>query len=276
MRWKLFAMTVGLALLSICTAGVAAAEEKPGWEFEFEPYGWLIGVFGSLTVKGHEAQSNVSSSDVYQLLEDGKAFASAGYMSARYGRWSLFADAFGGYVREGVTEQVPTQLCTLSVAATAKLKFAISDFALGYEVGRWSLPERRRPLTFGVYAGTRYQYFSAKLNASAGVAGGIQQAAHAVNSWGWADPLIGLRWEAPVLDRVSLAFRGDIGGFGASSHLIWGVVSEARYWLPWTPWSVQPWLGAGYKALAFDRRPRGGDRIDLQFRGPEAGMGFVF
>src|SRR5207245_10877667 len=35
-------------------------------------------------------------SDIYQLLEDGNAFGAAGYMSARYDRWSVFADAVGG------------------------------------------------------------------------------------------------------------------------------------------------------------------------------------
>src|SRR5262249_44043154 len=151
----------------------------------------LFGNYGSATVKGHTAQIDDTPIDSYQLLEDGHAFASAGYMSARYDRWSLFADAAGGYVREGVTERVPTQLCTWSVAADAKLKCALSASALGYEVARWSLPDRQRPLTLGVYAGTRYMYFNAKLDASAGVAGGVQRAAHAVNSWAWADPLIG-------------------------------------------------------------------------------------
>ena len=66
----------------------------------------------------------------------------------------------------------------------------------------------------------------------AGVSGGVHWSASAFQSWGWADPLIGFRWEVPVLDRLSLAFRGDIGGFGASSDLIWGIDSEVRYWLP--------------------------------------------
>jgi len=276
MSWKVLAMGVGLAMLAISTSGIVAAEEKPGWEFEFEPYGWLLGTSGSVTVKGHVAQVDDSPVDTYQLLEDGHAFAGFGYMSARYGRWSVFADAAGGYVREGVTEQFPTQLCTLSIAANAKLKFAISDFALGYEVGRWLLPARRRPLTLGLYTGTRYMYLNAKLDASAGVVGGIQRAAHAVDSWAFADPLIGVRWDVPVLDRLSLDFRGDIGGFGASSHLIWGLVGDVRYWLPWTPWSIQPWLGAGYRAIAVDRTTRKDNKVDLQVRGPLSGVGFAF
>ncbi|TMA48710.1 MAG: hypothetical protein E6J81_04905 [Deltaproteobacteria bacterium] len=142
-------------------------------------------------------------------------------MSARYDRWSVFADAVGGYAEEGVNERISTQLCTLSVAATGKLRFAMSDFSLGYQLGRWSLAGRWRPFSLGVYAGTRYMYFNVKLSARAGVVGAAQRAASASDSWAWADPLIGARWEVSVLDRLSLDFRGDIGGFGGElrSHL---------------------------------------------------------
>ena len=47
MNWKALAMAVGLA--AVWTAGVAVAEEEPGWEFEFEPYGWLFGNYGTVT-----------------------------------------------------------------------------------------------------------------------------------------------------------------------------------------------------------------------------------
>jgi len=196
-------------------------------------------------------------------------------MSARYDRWSVFADAVGGYAEEGVNERIPTQLCTLSVA-TGKLRFAMSDFALGYQLGRWSLAGRWRPFSLGVYAGTRYTYFNAKLNARAGVVGAVQQSASASNSWAWADPLIGVRWDVPVLDRLSLDFRCDIGGFGASSDLIWGLVGDVKYWLPWTPWAIQPWLAIGYRAVAFNRDFAGSNNVDMQFHGPTSGMGFVF
>ena len=79
-----------------------------------------------------------------------------------------------------------------------------------------------------------------------------------------------------MLDRLSLDFRGDIGGFGASSDLIWGLVGDVKYWLPWTPWAIQPWFAIGYRAVAFNRDFAGSNNIDLQFRGPTRGAGFVF
>jgi len=87
-------------------SGVGAADEKSKWEFEVEPYGWAPGNFGSVTVKGRTAHLAVTLSDLYGLLEDGNAFAAAGYFSVSYDRFSVFADSMGGYAEESVTETI--------------------------------------------------------------------------------------------------------------------------------------------------------------------------
>ncbi len=176
---------MSLVLLAIGASGVGAADEKSKWEFEVEPYGWAPGNFGSVTVKGRTAHIAVTLSDLYGLLEDGNAFAAAGYFSVSYDRFSIFADSMGGYAEESVTETIPTKFCTLSLRARDKIRFALADFALGYRLGEWSLPDRRRPLTLGVYAGTRYMYFGNKLNATGGVVHGKQFSANVNESFAW-------------------------------------------------------------------------------------------
>jgi hypothetical protein len=266
---------IALLLLAFGTARVAADERPSKWEFEAEPYGWLSGTYGSVTVKGHTARMAVTPSDLYGLLEDGNAFAAAGYFSVAYDRFSVFADSMGGYLEAAVNETIPTKFCTLTTRAEDKIKLAVADFALGYRLGQWSLPGRRRPLTLGVYAGARYMFFGNRLNATFAVAGGKSRSSSVFDSFAWADPMIGVRWSAPLLDSVSFDFRGDIGGFGASSQLIWGLVGTVKYWLPWTPMSIHPYLAAGYRAIDFDRSNEVGN-INQQFRGPTGGMGFVF
>src|SRR5438445_669143 len=93
------------------TASLAADAEASKWQFDVFPYGWLAGNYGTVTVKGNTAHINVTPSDLYGLLEDGKAFAGAGYFAASYDRFSLFVDSMGGYVSESVDEQIPTPLC---------------------------------------------------------------------------------------------------------------------------------------------------------------------
>jgi hypothetical protein len=270
------AWMLGLGLMLLGASAGIAADERSKWEFEFVPYVWIPGNAGTVNVKGRTAPIDVSVRDALDLATSGNAFTGAGYFSLSYDRWSAFVDAFGGFAEESTLEKIPTRFCTLCVAAKADLRPVIVDFAVGYRLGQWSLPNRRRPITLGLYAGTRFTHFGVHLTGSAGAVGGVVHGGDVSSSFNWADPLIGVRWEVPVLDRVSLDFRGDVGGFGASSQFIWNVVGDARYWLPWEPWSIQLWLGAGYRLVSFDRNFGAGNSIDLAFRGPWAGMGSVF
>jgi len=254
--------------------GAADAPAKK-WELEARLYGWISGTYGSMTVKGNTVQVESTPSDVWQLLIHGNAFAGAGYFALRYDRWSAFVDSDGGYLEETVHETIPTQLCTLTVDAKDKIKLVITDVGFGYRLGEWTLPDRERPLTFGVYAGTRYMHFGNKLNATLGVAHGIQKAATVRDVFDWADPMIGVQWTAPLFDMVSLDFRGDIGGFGVSSDLIWGLDGTVKVWVPWTPVSLHPYVALGYRVVAFDRGSSA-DNVNLQLRGPTAGIGLTF
>ena len=278
---------LGLAL-AVCILGIASRESGAGLmpdpepaagasklEFEALPYGWLSGIYGTVTAKGRTAHISASPGDVYDLLTGGNAFAAAGYFSLAYDRFEIFSDTVGGYAELHIDERIPTQFCTLAIRGRDKTKYVIGDVAFGYRLGRWSLPDRRRPLTLGVYVGSRYMYFSNQLNATGGVAGGVQNSANSFESFAWADPMIGIRFSAPLLDWFSLDFRGDIGGFDASSHLIWGLAGTGKVWMPWTPFELHPYLAAGYRVVDFDRSSSAGS-INMQFSGPTVGMGFVF
>lgn len=266
-----------VALLASIVSGVArAAEPEPSpWELDVQVYSWVTGNYGTLDVGGRRVHVDVTPSDVLNLVFDDDAFSASGYVSLAYGPWSVFADTVGGYAAVHVNEDVPTQLCTLRVRARDRMQFVIGDVGFGYRLGQWSLPERRRPLTLGVYVGARYMYFSNDLHATGQVSGGVRKQADVYDSVAWADPLIGVRWSVPLVDWASLDFRGDIGGFGASSDLVWGLASSVRIWLPWAPFSSSPYLAAGYRLAAFDRA-KGENSVDLQFRGPTMGFGFTY
>lgn len=249
--------------------------ETPKLEFEALPYGWLPGMSGSVTVKGRTASFSLSPIDIWQVVEDGNAFAASGYFALSYDRFEVFSDTFGGYGEVPIDEHIPTRFCTLAVRGRDKAKFVIGDVGFAYRLGRWTLPDRKRPLTLGVYVGSRYMYFTNQLNATGSVVGGVEKSANVFETFAWADPLIGIRFSAPLLDWLSLDFRGDIGGFGASSDLIWGISTTTKVWLPWEPFSLHPYLALGYRAINFDRS-NGVGSINLDMNGPTAGAGFVF
>jgi hypothetical protein len=270
------ALGIALILLGCGRASFAAEGEPSKWEFEFEPYGWISGTYGTIGVDGHTAHLDVTPYDLLKSVFEGDALGAAGYLSARYERWSVFADVVGGGAKVDVDETIPTPFCALSVGARDTVRFVLADFGLGYQLGQWSLPSRRLPVALGVYAGARYVHLRDDLSDGVAVIGGKRFSGNVSDTLNWADPLIGFRWSVPVLDSLSLTFRGDIGGFGASSDLDWGLVFDMRYWLSWRPLSTRPYLAAGYRVVGFDRSPSAASSVDLQMRGPLAGMGFVF
>src|SRR5262245_40725505 len=116
-----FAQVLMLVCAALCTRPVDAADEEPvGWQFEAMPYVWLPGTFGTIEVKDRTATVHTTIGDVLTLLWHGDAFTFGGYFGARYDRWNLFADAYGGFLDESAIEQIPTRFGgVLTVGAEA-------------------------------------------------------------------------------------------------------------------------------------------------------------
>lgn len=286
MRAALTAMVVLLAAAGASWSAESADETPPKeqskWAFEFALPIWLPGNFGTLKVHDRVSEVHTDVGDVVDLLTSGHAFAGEGYFDLRYDRFFTFADVLGGYVDEGVSEHVPIKrfprLGSVAIQANAKLKQVMGDFAVGYRLGSWTLPNRKRPFTLDLYAGARYYWFLARVRGSASLGlrrRTLYRATDVSHDFEWADPLVGVRWELPLLDCVSADFRADVGGFSAGSDLAWNVVGGLRYWTSMEIFSARPWIGIGYRALGFDRS-EGDNEVDLQFRGPYASAGFTF
>ena len=257
------------------------------WELEVLPYVWIPGNTGTVEVRGRTARVDVSVKDSLDLATGGNAFTGSGYFELRRDRLFTYLDGFGGYIDEHATVMRQLQslrpLTIVGVDARVKLKPAFIDVGAGYRVGEWSLPNRKRPLTLGLFAGARYYYFYSRVRAAANVnvtlprqSAAVHRAVDTSKSFDWADPVIGLRWDLPLLDCLTLEFRGDIGGFTAGSDLAWNLVSGLRYWPSTTIFSAHPWIGAGYRALGYDYVATSDSEVDLQFRGPYAGLGLRF
>lgn len=267
-------------ILLLATAPLAAAGEDgllPGWEFDVMPYAWIPGTFGTVQVDDRTAHVDVSIHDVLTIVFDGDGLAAGGYFAARHDRWSVFLDAFGGALEAKVRQDIPTALCcTVNIAATYDVRPVIVDAAVGFRLGQWALPQRTKPISLGTYAGMRFVHLGNQLQASVGVDDATRAAADVNKNFNWADPIIGVAWDVPLLDALSLDFRADIGGFHASSNLTWGIVGDFRYALPWKVFASQPWVAVGYRVVAFDHDVGDGNNADLQFRGPMTGVGFTF
>jgi hypothetical protein len=271
-------MLLAIAMPCLAAGEQPAEQQTEDWQFEVMPYAWIPGTFGTIKVKGHTAHADATMGDVLTLLWHGDAFTLGGYFLARYDPWNAFAflDAYGGFENIHVSQTIPTRFCTVMVSSTARLKPVITEFALGYELGRWSVPQRQRPISLGLYLGMRYTHLGTDLEASVGVVNGQQFNGNVSEGFNFADPMIGVRWEVPLLNRLSLEFRGDLGGLPASSKLTWGLVGDVRYWPDLSLFSAQPWLEAGYRVVAYEHEFSSNSALNLQFRGVLLGVGFAF
>lgn len=291
---------VSVLILVLAVLPAAAAEpnsDEPtlldGWTFEVDPYLWIPVVQGTLSADGRTARVDVGFDDIFDLIgDDLSLLAGMAHVEAHHGRFSGFLDFTGIKVdtdESATLEKVESTqfpgISTTAIDTKVQLKQdqIFFEFGAAYRVLTLPLPARTRPFTLEALVGGRYMYYWTSISAKAstsivGLPGGPQAVERAVSTHktiDWVDPFIGTRFGVPLTDDIELGGRGDIGGFGAGSDLAWSLVGDLRYALPWHPFDSTSWLTLGYKVLAFDYED-GGNRLDFQYRGPAAGLRFVF
>ena len=90
----------------------------------------------------------------------------------------------------------------------------------------------------------------------------------------WIDPTIVARFTYPISDKWFLQARGNIGGFGVGSDLMWQVMADVGY-RPSEKW----FFSFGYRIIDIDFEDGSGtDRFvyDMQTFGPVLKLGFSF
>jgi hypothetical protein len=90
----------------------------------------------------------------------------------------------------------------------------------------------------------------------------------------WIDPSVVMRATLPINDQWFFQARGNIGGFGVGSELMWQVMADFGY-RPSEKWFVT----FGYRIIDMDFEDGSGpDRFvyDMQTFGPVARIGFLF
>jgi hypothetical protein len=90
----------------------------------------------------------------------------------------------------------------------------------------------------------------------------------------WIDPTIGLQYNRPLGDAWRLNLRGDVGGFGVGSDLMYHLLASAR-------WQATDTVGAffGYRLISYDYEEGSGrnyQHYDLTEQGPMLGVSVSF
>ncbi|MBB4042128.1 hypothetical protein GGR34_003813 [Microvirga flocculans] len=277
----------GTTLAADLSPAPAAAVETPlaalpTWTFRFTPYGWLISLNGTQTVRGRSESVNASFLDV--LEQSDSLVALMGDAELRNGPFALFGDVVWtkiGLDRSTVRSRAlaPGVSGTVGAALSLDVEMAIVEAGAAYEVARLG------PLAFDVLAGMRYWHQSADL--SLGIAAGVQTADLAIagaraiarsGSVDWLDPLVGARIRYAVAPGQELFLRGDIGGFGAGSDFSWQAFGG--YGFDFGTYNGITFSGViGYRALSVDYAQGEGRRryeFDMLQHGPVLGISARF
>jgi hypothetical protein len=247
-------------------AAKPAAPTSDAWEFSVTPYIWATQVDSKVTVKGHNATSTTTFSDIWDNLNMAGLIHFEGIKG---GKWGFFLDGIylkirgdGDYQRARTAGLVtpPTRDLTLAMDTL------ILEFGGIYQLAKWSLEgqDPGQTATIDALGGGRYWYMSIDLDTTSRI--------NPSGNDDWVDPFVGLRAKIDLSKKLSLNVRGDIGGFGVGSHISYNGLGFFGY-------SFTPKVTAlvGYRAMYVDyERSSGRVRYKETLQGPIAGLTIVF
>ncbi|MBK5344734.1 hypothetical protein JFU48_25645 [Pseudomonas sp. TH49] len=244
--------------------------EHQNWALQVTPYIWAAGLDGHVSPfqQGPTIGVEKSFSDVMDDLNFG------GFINiwARYDRFVFSGDIM--YV-DTTDIHVIGPLPALSIPgvgvippggnidAKVDTKQFTATFMGGYRV--IDSPQ----FTLDALAGARLWHISNNVKLT-GSLGGLSESASYDESFGWVDPLVGLRAFLPLTEKLSLQGQADIGGFGVGSDFTWSALVTVNY-------VFRDSLSAslGYKVLDVDYH-HNGHVYDTRLSGPALGVTYGF
>ena len=272
-REKILVVLVIVALMLAALAPALAAEEKPAesaWEFHVAPYLWAIAMNGNVTVKGFEADVNMSFSDIWDQLN----FALMLAYEARKGNWGLWGDTIYANLQDN---NVSGPLGLTDIDPTVNVFWqGLGGF---YRLGTWDLadaPGKKRPsVTVDAYAGARYTYLDLKLDFDGAFQGRVNDVS---DNKSWVEPLVGVRTIWDLSERWTITAAGDIGGVAFGSDFAWDAFGLIGYRFNLFGENNARVL-AGYRALSQDYTDGSGRnkfKWDITMHGPILGLDIGF
>jgi opacity protein-like surface antigen len=228
------------------TAVTTAPEESP-WHFRVAPYGWVTAIEGDVGIGQLSAPVDISMSDTLDTLD----MAYMGIIEAGYGKWS-----FGVDVIYAKTSQDIDGAGFLFKSFRYEQKQWIITPVISYRV----IETDRYHMDF--FTGARITILEAELTGRFARGGEIVGS----RDKDWIDPIVGIRGQAELTDKLFFRYNGDIGGFGVNSDLIWQAFVGLGYHC-----TENVSVALGYRGLGIDYSDDGFS-LDTVTHGPVVGL----
>ena len=270
---KVLLILVIVAFILAALTPAVTAEEKPAesaWQFHVAPYLWAISMDGNVTVKGLEADLDLSFSDIWDELN----FAFMMEYEARKGNWGLWGNTI--YANLGKSNISGPRGLTNIDPTVKSLWQGLGGF---YRLGTWDLadaPGKKTPsVAVDTYFGVRYTWLELKLDFD----GIFQNRVNNVSQdKSWVEPLVGARTIWNLSERWTATLAGDVGGVAFGSDFAWDAFGLIGYRFGlFGEKNAQAF--AGYRALSQDYTDGSGrDKFqwDVTLYGPILGLAVSF
>ena len=230
----------------------AADNDNPGWGFVVAPYLLFPNMNGQTSVRGNPVDVDLDPGDIFDKLDFGAML----YLEMANRDWAITLD--GLYMNLGASGMTPltgraAEVDMKQLGITATGMWRVESFA---EIG----------------IGGRFNSIEGGLIVAPGdiVLPGLDVS----DTQSWFDPLIVLRFTAPLESSWKLGIRGDVGGFGMGSDITWQVFPFVGY-----RFSNLFEISGGYRALGMDYKTGSGTDAflyDMVIFGPQLGLVFHF
>lgn len=193
-----------VALLTVTSLITVPPASAAGWNWDLGIYLWALGMDGSMTVRGQEADVDIGFSDIFDNLD--LALSAHVEANKRDSRWGWFFDLYWadlGKEFEQVTGEFDMQMAYVELAG---------DYDLSQD--------------FQAFLGLRYTSMDLTLEFDPEIPVPPQIPTRVDGSQSWTDLMVGGRWKADLGERWRFWVRGDLAGFGisSSSDLTWNVM----------------------------------------------------
>jgi hypothetical protein len=252
------------------TPGEHVPAESQNWALQVTPYMWAAGLDGHISPfrRGPTIGVEKSFSDVLDDLNFG------GFINiwGRYDRFVfsgdiMYVDTTDGHSTGPLPAFTIPGVGVIPPGGNIDAKVDTKQFTATL-MGGYRVIDTQQ-FTLDALGGARFWHISNDVKLT-GSLGGLSGTASYGESFGWVDPLVGLRAFLPVTEKLSLQGQADIGGFGAGSDLTWSAMATVNY-----VFSERLSASMGYKVLDVDF-DHDGHVYDTRLSGPVLGMTLRF
>lgn len=197
-----------------------------GWNVRVASYGWFTSMNGDIAVMGNSAPVDVKFTDIIDKID----FSFMGVVEVGRGQWSFATDLF--YAKLSADNARNNTLFT------AEMEQFMGNFA----VVRNIIDDGTTRLD--VFGGARVNYLSSDLSIDRPL---LLPDTDVSESKTWVDPIIGVRAQRNLSEKLFLRGVADIGGFGIESDLTWQAYVALGYRV-----SEKTALSIGYRGIGTD------------------------